>query len=208
MRERVPTGITVLDRRLDGGIPAGSVVVLSAAPASQSELLLYELAAARETLYLTTLRSEEAVRDAFDRTSVRVGDPTVRSVGGDAPLDRVNRLLGTLPEDANLVVDAIDPLERTDRGRYRTFLNDLQTHVVNTGGVAYLHALDGRSVPPLRDTSEYAADVVFDLRTELTGSEVENRLAVPKFRGGRALEEAIKLRLADGVQIDTSRDIA
>lgn len=208
MNERVPTGITVLDRHLDGGIPVGSVVLLSGKPASQSELLLQELTAARETLYLTTVRSEEAVRDAFERTNARVGDPTVRDVGGDAPLDRVNRLIGTLPEGANLVVDALDPLERTDRGRYRTFLNDLQTCLVNTGGVAYLHALDGRSVPPLRDVSEYAADVVFDLRTELDGSDIDNRLAVPKFRGGRALEETIKLKLVDTVAIDTSRDIA
>lgn len=208
MHERVPTGITVLDRRLDGGLPVGSVALLSADPASQSELLLYEFAAARETLYLTTLRSEAAVRDAFGRTSVAVGDPAIRSVGGDAPVTRASHALDAFPAGGNLIVDVVDPLERTDRGRYRSFLDDLRGHAVEAGGVVYLHALDGASVPPLRDASEYAADVVFDLRTELNGSEVENRLAIPKFRGGRAPEEAIKLRLLDEVRIDTSRDIA
>jgi hypothetical protein len=52
------------------------------------------------------------------------------------------------------------------------------------------------------------ADVVFDLSTDFEGSEVENRLAVPKFRGGTALDETIKLKLAEGVTVDTSRDIA
>lgn len=52
------------------------------------------------------------------------------------------------------------------------------------------------------------ADVVFDLDTKIDGSEIVNRLAVPKFRGGRALDETIKLRLAERVSVDTSRDIA
>jgi hypothetical protein len=52
------------------------------------------------------------------------------------------------------------------------------------------------------------SDVVFDLQTAVDGAEVENRLAVPKFRGGRAPDETIKLRLSEQVTVDTSRDIA
>jgi KaiC/GvpD/RAD55 family RecA-like ATPase len=208
MVERLPTGINVLDRQLDGGVPAGSIVVLTADPVSQSELLLYELTAARRTLYLTTVRSEQAVLDAIDRTSTRVGSPTVRDIGGDAALDKANRLMGQLPEAANMIVDVVDPLERTDPTRFREFLNQLQTHMINTGSVAVLHALDGRAVPENRDMSEHMADLIFELETEVTSSEIINRLAVPKFRGGRALEEPIKLRLTETVNIDTSRDIA
>ncbi|WP_129115694.1 RAD55 family ATPase [Halegenticoccus tardaugens] len=208
MAGRLPTGITVLDRRLGGGIPAGSLVLLSASPASQSELFLHELTAARGTLYLTTIRSAEAVQDAFDRSSARVGKPTIRDVGSDAPLDHANRLVGALPDDSNLIVDAVDVLEREEPARYRNFLNALQTHMVNTGGVAVLHALSGGAVPENRDVTAHVADVVFDLRTRVKGSEIENRLAVPKFRGGAALDETIKLTLAERVTIDTSRDIA
>ncbi|MFB6301564.1 MAG: RAD55 family ATPase [Haloferacaceae archaeon] len=208
MADRLPTGITVLDRQLDGGIPAGSIVLLSADPASQSELFLYELTAARGTLYLTSIRSDQAVRDAIERVPGRVGNPTVRDIGGGAPLDGANRLVSNLPERANLIVDVIDPLERSETPRYREFLNQLQTHMMNTQGLAVLHALDGTNVPENRDLSEHMADVVFDLQTDVEGSEVVNRMAVPKFRGGRALEETIKLQLADEVSIDTSRDIA
>jgi hypothetical protein len=59
-----------------------------------------------------------------------------------------------------------------------------------------------------RVVSKHMADVVFDLRTSVEGTEVENKLAVPKFRGGAALQETIKLQLAEDVSIDTSRDIA
>ena len=208
MADRLPTSVDVLDRRLGGGIPAGSVVLFSADPASQAELLLYELTAARPTLYLTTLRSESAVSDALAATNARVGSPTVRDVGGDAPLDGANRLVGTLPEGANLVVDVLDPLERSERGRYRRFLAELQTAMVNTGSVAFLHAMKGEHEPDCRAMTEHVADVVWDLETRVSGTDVENHLAVPKFRGGRALSETIKLRLEESVTIDTSRDIA
>ncbi|MFW6320206.1 MAG: RAD55 family ATPase [Halohasta sp.] len=210
MSRRLSTGIDVLDRQLDGGIPSGSVVLFTADPASQSELLLYEVTAVREALYLTTLRSEQAVQDALDRTSryTRVGEPTIRDIGVEAPLDGANKLIGTLPEESTLIVDSLDPLERQDASRYRYFLNQLQTEMHNTESVAILHAMDGRSVPVLRDVSEHMADVIFDLETERQGTEIVNRLSVPKFRGGRALDETIKLKLSSGVSIDTSRDIA
>ncbi|GAB6878006.1 RAD55 family ATPase [Halorubrum gandharaense] len=209
--ERVPTGVSVLDRELGGGLPVGSIVVLAADPASQSELFLNTFAAAHDTLYLTTVRSEEAVRDGFERSPPRIPDPTIRSVGGKAALDDASDLLSTLPEEANLVIDSLEPLEDADPARYRRFLSELQTRMVNTGGVAILHALKGVEADDggrNRAMSEQVADVVFDLRTTVTDADIENRLAVPKFRGGAALEEPVKLKLADSVAIDTSRDIA
>ena len=210
MSRRLSTGIDVLDRQLDGGIPTGSIVLFSADPASQSELLLYEVTAVRMTLYLTTIRSDQAVQDALDRTSqyTTVGEPTIRDIGVEAPLDQANKLMGTLASESTLIIDSLDPLERQDPSRYRYFLNQLQTQMRNTESIAILHAMDGRSVPALRDVTEHMADVVFKLNTEIQGTEIVNRLSVPKFRGGRALDETIKLKLSSGVSIDTSRDIA
>lgn len=206
---RLPTGIDILDRKLEGGIPAGSIVAFTADPASQSELLLYELTAARGTLYLSTARSDQAVQDGLDRTPAQTGSPTVRHIGDDGEsLDQANQLIRALPENANLIIDPIDPLERRAEERYRNFLNELQTQMVNTGGLAFLHALDGVRQPDNRDVTESMADVVFQLQTELKGEQIENRLLVPKFRGGAALTEAIKLELAERVTVDTSRDIA
>jgi KaiC/GvpD/RAD55 family RecA-like ATPase len=208
MAKRLPTGITVLDRQLDGGIPAGSIVYLGASPASQSELILYELTDARGTLYLTTARSVQAVRDALDRSPVQTGSPTVRDVDGDGPVDQAHRLIRGLPDEANLIIDIVDVLERVEPSRYRMFLNEVQTHMINTGGLTVLHGMKTAATPQNRGLTEHMADIVFDLDTEVKGSEIENRLAVPKFRGGRALDETIKLRLTEQVDVDTSRDIA
>lgn len=208
MAGKLPTGIDVLDRMLGGGIPAGSVIALTAAPASQSELILYELTAARRTLYLTTQRSPESVGDALERTPTRVGKPNIQAVPGDMPLDHAIQQVRTLPEESNLIIDPVDPFEEEPIGQYRHFLNTLQTHMINTDSITMLHCLDGRHAPQLRDLTEYMADVVFQLETTVSGESLTNRLTVPKFRGGRALDEPIKLELRERVSIDTSRDIA
>lgn len=208
MREILPTGIGVLDRMLEGGLPEGSMIALTASPTSQSELILYELTAQRPTLYITTRRSAEAIHDAFERTNTRVGQPNIQAVPGDAPLDHIKDMIRTLPEGSNLIIDPIDPIEQVGSRRYTAFLNGLQTQMINTNSLAFLHCIEGRSIPEERDITEYVADVIFGLETTVTGDRVDNRLAVPKFRGGRAMDEPIKLELRDSVSIDTSRDIA
>lgn len=208
MSERLPTGISALDRELNGGIPPGSIVSLTASPASQAELFLYELTGERGTLYLTLDRTSDSVTKSIENAPMPTGNPKVRDVTGDAPLDNASRLVAALPESSNLIVDPIDILERREPARYRNFLNELQNHIYNTGGLALLHGLDGRNVPELRDATEHMADVVFQLETVVKGDRVENRLAVPKFRGGRALSDVIKLDLTATIEIDTSRDIA
>jgi KaiC/GvpD/RAD55 family RecA-like ATPase len=209
MVNRLRTGIDVLDRKLDGGIPAGSIVALTAQPASQAELFLYELTATRGTLWLSLDRTAESVVASIEQTPANTGDPTVRHISGEAPLDNAGKLVSALPETSNLIVDPLDVLEAQEpHSRFRAFMNDLQNHIVNTGSLAILHCLDGRDVPPLRDTTEHFADVVFQLKTRTVGDEVENKLAIPKFRGGRAPNDIIKLDLVEQVSIDTSRDIA
>lgn len=205
---RLPTGIDALDRELEGGLLPGSVVAYEAPPASQSELLLMEMTSQRDSLYLTTARSEGAVRQAFDLVQAPTGDPVVKYVPADAPLDNARQLFRTVEGEANVIVDPTDTLERTDAARYQTFLNELQNHMGNTGSIAVLHCLAGETAPELRDLTKHMADVVFDLNVVYDGAEVVARLAVPKYRGGNALEETIKLELADRVRVDTSRDIA
>jgi KaiC/GvpD/RAD55 family RecA-like ATPase len=207
---RLETGIEILDRRLEGGIPPGSIVVLAAPPGSQAELLLYELTAARGSLYLTTERTQQAVRDTLERTDAPVGDPTIRDIPNEDRLEQANRLFRALPQGANLILDTADPLERSEPDRYRNFLNELREHMVETDSVAFVHCLRGHEdhVPRNRDTTLHIADVVFDLTTTVRGTDLEVRLTVPKFRGGSALSETIKLEIADRVAIDTSRDIA
>ena len=206
--ERLATGVSVLDRQLDGGLPVGSVVVLTADPASQSELFLNTFTSVRETLYLTTVRSTEAVEDGFERSTTAVGDPTVLAVDDDDPVGDASARLSSVSEQSTLIIDSLSPLERAEPTRYRRFLDELREQVRETESIAVLHALKHDGGTDNRIVSQQIADVVFDLRTTTAGTEMINRLAIPKVRGGSALEETLKLKLTDSVTVDTSRDIA
>ncbi len=206
--DTIETGIEVLDRRLGGGVPAGSIVALLAPPSSSAELLLYELTNEHPTVYLSTIRTEAAVRDALRATPAQTGDARVIELRGGEVLDRANRAIGQLGEGQTLIIDPADSLEECASNRYVSFLNDLQTQLQNTRGYAVLNCLGGDQTPENRRLTLHAADIVFDLETEVRGSTLVTRMFVPKNRGGRAVTEEIKLELVDHVAIDTSRDIA
>ena len=207
-QSRLPTGVEALDRSLGGGLLPGSVVAYLAPPASQSELLLMELSAERNTLYLSGMRTEGAVRDAFERCPAPTGDPVIQYVPADAPLDNTRQMFMSVEGESTVIIDPSNLLEGQEPARYQNFLNELQNHMRNTGSVAVLHCLTGGEDPPLRSVTKHMADTVLDLAVEYQGADVVNRLAIPKFRGGEAPDETMKLELGERVRVDTSRDIA
>lgn len=205
---RFTTGIGPLDRRLGGGVPAGSVVALTAPPTSQSELLLYQLAAQQRTLYLSARRTAPAIRDAIERSVPQYAQIHVHAVDRDAPVDDITDLVGQFDASSVVVIDPMDVIEASEPDRLREFCCTLRERLVEADSIAVLHCLSGRDVPDGRDVTANMADVVFQLETERDGDSVENTLAVPKFRGGPALGKALELELTEDVVVDTSRDIA
>lgn len=206
MADRLRTGIDALDRKLEGGLPRGALVAYTAEPASQSERLLYELTAARETRYLATERSVRAVRSALEAAPAMYGEPAVERLPTEG-LEDASRVVADLPEEPLLIVDTADRLERADSDDYVAFLNELKGALLETDSVAVFHCLRGAE-PRNRTRTLHAADAVFELHTDRAGDRLETTLAVPKFRYGGQPTEAITLELTDGVAIDTSRDIA
>ncbi|MFD1512051.1 DUF7125 family protein [Halomarina rubra] len=204
--DNLSTGNSLLDEQLRGGVPPGSVVALRSRPASQAELLLYELATVRETLYLTFDRTEAAVQSTLDAVPGAAADVTIRRIGADATVDDVVAAVGSLPDGGTLVLDPVTRLEAGDREAYVGILNEVRAAVEAAGGVAVLNA-PGQTDGAAHETTEYMADVVFQVATSMRGEQIENKLSVPKFRRGRALTETVNLRLTDIVEIDTSRDI-
>lgn len=203
MGSRLTTGIRSLDKELGGGLPPGSLVVFTTPPDAQSELLLHALARERETLYLTTVRPEEEIRAEF-------GDEQVLSpvyARPDALLSQPETYLERIDADMNVVINTIDEIERGDRDGYLALLNGLKGRLDTAGAIGVLRGLEDADSDHRQLTLE-RADLVWRLDLEVTEQAIETQLIVSKFRGGRALQEPIKLDLTDEVTVDTSRDIS
>ncbi|MFB6095787.1 MAG: RAD55 family ATPase [Haloferacaceae archaeon] len=207
--ERLSTGIGPLDRHLDGGIFPGSIVALIAPPESQSEPIIHATMRQRPSTYVTTRRDETAVESDLHRSLPPDVEYELHYAERGSQLATVARQIERLEEEQNLIVDVIDPLEDNDDAtHYEELLNDLKTRLLETGSVALLHCESTEQPSENRDRTQTFADVVWDLSIEVNGTDLENRLAVPKFRGNEIVDETIKLELGQDVSVDTSRDIA
>lgn len=207
MPEQLSTGFAALDRELNGGIPAGSLVALTGRPASRADRLLYELASGRRTLYLTATRSEAAVRDAMAASGVGLDGCVVQAIDPERPLDHAYQSIQRLAEPATVVIDPANAVERAGEGRLAEFLNAFRARLRETESVGVLHCLDGRAVPPQRDVTEYAADGVLSVAAERREGGLDTRVTVPKFRGKPPVTEAVDLSFDRGGRVaETASD--
>jgi KaiC/GvpD/RAD55 family RecA-like ATPase len=63
----VSTGIDKLDRLLEGGIPGGFTVVLLGSPGSSIEILIKQIAASGNVIYITTEETKQEIIDTMNR---------------------------------------------------------------------------------------------------------------------------------------------
>jgi KaiC/GvpD/RAD55 family RecA-like ATPase len=206
--ERISTGVDAIDRELSGGLQPGTVVGLAAPAASQSEAILNSVLLERETLYLSTLRTEPVIRDELDGGGFQLSDISITHVGVTTPLKEALDEIEKIDGQVNVVIDSMNALEDTDsHANYISFLNSLKTHMVNTGSIAMLHCLTDRD-PPYREDTFSMVDAIWRLDLRDDGTALQNRLMVPKIRGEDRPDDIISLDLGREVQVDLSRDIA
>lgn len=199
---RRSTGVPGLDEALDGGVPPGSLVALTAAPRAQSEPLLYAMGAANSARYLSTLRPEAEVRDTVAATGYEATTIDVRGVDGEAVLADPKTHLSGLDAGSVLVVDPTTELEQGDRERYREFLDTCKRALRVTDSVGVLHCHENTPSVLRRDMTLARADLVWDVRTTVCEGDLRTCLAVTKFRGGTPAG-TLDLSFADGVAVST-----
>lgn len=202
----ISTGLPALDERLGGGLPAGSLVALTAPPDSQSEQLLYAAAAATDgARYRSTFRPADEIREVFDAAYPNADVPVDR-VRDDEFLSDPASVVGD--GEGLLVVDTATELERAGRDEYRRALDVVKRRLRSGGGAAVLHCLDIEPSPMRRGLTLGRADVALRLRFAGLPERVVPHLLVTKLRGGTAPEEAVRLRFDDQPQVvvDDSED--
>jgi hypothetical protein len=199
--DAIPFGVEGVDDRLGAPLRPGSVVALSADPASPSEELLYPPAATSPGRYLTTLRGAAEVRAHAGR-SVDAESVDVREATAPSLLDDPAGSLSGLDARSVVVVDPVTELEREGRERYRAFLDTLVRAVRTTDSAALLHCLRMNPRALQRDLTLAVADAVLELETYVDedGGPVVT-LSARKARFGRAPAGPVRLAFDGGPRV-------
>lgn len=209
---RLTTGLEALDEHLDGGPRPGTVVSLTAPPASQAASLFYSMMRERPTLYITTLRRRDAIEDELEYVLDDGVEYVITTVGRGNALRNVNRAIEEADERSgiqrNIIIDSMNPLERTGKyHRYVELLNAIKSYLLRTDGLGLVHCTQLGEPPQLREVTLTIADLVLDLDIVTEKNAVENRLVVPKFRSREVVDEVVKLKLGQKALVDTSRNL-
>lgn len=204
---RFSTGLPFLDRQIEGGLPPGGLLSLTAPPTSQSELLLAELMRTRQTVVVSTTRPEDELREWTD-ANAGTGEVETVSTDPESLLDKPEIATSSLTPESFLIIDSVNGIETASREQYLGFLNHLKARLRESDSVGVLHCIDQLENPPRRGLTLHRSDFVWQLEVLVLSREIKTRLLVTKARQGRALTEPVPLRLTDRVQIDTSRRIA
>lgn len=229
------TGISVLDRSIGGGLPSGSLTYVLADPSGMAEIFLYQFTQSRKTYYFTTSRRPKYVLrdivnlnfdikniifiDVYSEYYLRSSDGMTDNIGnGHAETDLfkfVEYNLKNIRNDEqageiNLVFDNFSFFMNlnVNPGMLRRMINIIYEVSKETDALTYLYGLKGSHPEHIENEILNAADVIFEISLDRGIDKMVNKLAIPKMRGMVPTVEVIKFKICDGVQIDTSKDIA
>lgn len=204
------TGIGELDRKLGGGIPAGTLVAVEAPPRAQREPLLCAGADHRATMYFTTIKSRTAVRKQFERAATDGNLHTITEIRPESATGTIPERLDDLGEGRDFVVDVVDPVEEAvDPRTYGDFMNDLTERLTDTDSVGYLHAYRGDRRSRQRQVTLDVADFVWRLEPVETREAIEYVLKIPKTNGLglSSKDRRLEIQIGSDVDIDQTRNI-
>ncbi|MCD4806422.1 MAG: recombinase RecA [Methanococcoides sp.] len=230
-----PTGIYVLDRNLGGGLPLSSMIYFSADPRSMAEVFLYEFTQARKTYYFTTGRRPKYImRDIMDQHLdpsriifvdiyseyyfTQLGD-MIDNVGNEYVDSKIiefteynlrNIQKDAGDEDINIIFDNFSFFMKlnVNPGLLKRLTNIIYETSKEINSMTYLYSLKGCYDKKIENEVLNASDVIFDVSVDCDRDHVISKLAIPKIRGMVPNSDILKFKISEGVQIDTSRDIA
>ncbi|KGK98782.1 recombinase RecA [Methanococcoides methylutens] len=231
----VPTGIYVLDRTLGGGLPLNSMVYFSADPRSMSEVFFYEFTQSRKTYYFTTGRRPKYVRqdimnqnlDTSNIIFVDIYSEYYFTSMGDMVDNLGNRhidskiieyaeynlhtiLNDSQGEEINIIFDNFSFFMNlnVNPGLLKRLLNLLYETTKEANSITFLYSLKGSHDERAENEILNASDVIFDVDVEKHPDKLMSKLSIPKIRGMAPETDVIKFNVSEGINIDTSKDIA
>jgi KaiC/GvpD/RAD55 family RecA-like ATPase len=230
-KARLPTGIGLLDRNLNGGLPDGALVYFSANPKSMPEVFLYELTTPRKTLYITTHKNPKYIKRNMKELDFE--SPGIEFL--DLHEEYYHRILASTPERLaagkkliQLIDGWVDEIRNKGEKNFtiifdsfsfllelgidvdslKRLLDKIYDLINDTDSICYLMIVKGMHHESVENQIQYWCDVIFDIDLERKGDKIVNKLTLPKIRGMNPIMDYIKFKVTDRISIDTSRDIA
>ncbi|WP_424359407.1 RAD55 family ATPase [Methanocella sp. MCL-LM] len=228
---RLPTGMNILDRTLNGGIPKGSLVYFGADPKAQPEIFLFEFTTPRKTFYFTTgrdpvhiLRHMAELNFAHDNVEfIDVHDEYYNNIYVSsqdiAEVDRrviefidskLDDIYTNCAEPFTIIFDNFSFLIElgVDLTILKRLLDKVYDMVVDRDSTCILLILKGVHPERIENIFQTYCDTLFLIESDLKGDKISNKLSIPKIRGMPPVVEYIRFKIMDRIYIDTSRDIA
>jgi archaellum biogenesis ATPase FlaH len=228
-------GIYVLDRSIGGGIPSGSVIYISTTTKSMSEVFLYQFTQSRKTYYFCTERRPKYVQQDianmnFDTSQIVFVDvygsyfmsphgEMIDNVGNEYVDAKIVEFMeynleSILSEEnnceINIIIDTFTFFMNLNlnSGIIRRLMNIIYETTKETGSLTFLYSLKDSHDQKVENEIVNTCDAIFDVDIEKTGDKIISKLSIPKIRGMTPTTDMIKFKISEGIQIDTSKDIA
>lgn len=221
MTDVVSSGLHELDEELGGGIPAGSIVVVTAPPESASELIGQTIAVENQpSRYVSTVLSESLLNRRFDElaeadeTDASDSDSVGVTRAGFGAVDELESGARSLQESGQdvgaLVVDSMtDLVADVDRSEVRETLDGIREAISESDAVAVL-VVETSGGEPVNQPGRLvlrAADVVMTYRAAEAARE-EDTLTLRRVRTTTASvsELPATISLSIGATLEESPD--
>lgn len=227
VKKYVPTGILILDRNLDGGIPAESFVCVYANPLARPEVFLYHFASATKSCYFNTSRPAKYIKLDMEMNGIKTENVDFVDVYtqyylneygqffvGDRYRDKeifdfLNDNLSKI-KDSVVIIDSLSFFLKLDveLGLKELLIHRLYNFAKENSTVVYAYLMKDVHPEDLVRMVLDLSDVVIDIVMERIGDRLIKKFAVPKVRGKRAILDYFRFYVDEGIRIDTSKDIA
>ena len=230
------TAIPILDRTLGGGLPSGAVVYIFADAKSMAEVFLYQFTQARKTYYFSNERHPKYIlRDiknyGFKTDNIKFVDiysqyyltahgEMVDNVGNefvDAKIvefteSNVKKIMmeGEGEMDINLIFDSFSFYLnlKVNPGIIKRLINVIYEVTKDLNCLSFLYGLKDTHERNLENEIMKSCDAIFEVDLDKDSEKLSSRLSMPKLRGRTPASEMLKFKVGEGIQIDTTKDIA
>jgi KaiC/GvpD/RAD55 family RecA-like ATPase len=229
------SGMYVLDRNIGGGIPGGSVVYFSATTKSMSEVFLYQFTQSRKTYYFCTERNPKYVKQDIANMNFDTSQLVLVDIYGSYFMSQSGEMIDNVGNEyvdakivefmeynlesilsketngeVNIIVDTFTFFMNLNlnSGKIRRLLNIIYETTKKTAGLTFLYSMKDSHDQKLENEIVNTCDAIFDVDLEKTSDKIISKLSIPKIRGMIPTTEMIKFKIGEGIQIDTSKDIA